>query len=88
MAQQRGLAVDVPYSLQLSGGNSLIVEVRLRNYGAEKGMLIVSEYSILQARTEEIIKMGYGYSCMSQPSEDKIKSDEGLDDILNDWKFK
>ncbi len=40
-----------------------------RNYGAEKGMLMVSEYKILDGKTKETMKLGYGYSvCRSHDS--------------------
>ena len=87
IAKKRGLTVDVPYSVHLSDGKSLTVEVRLQNYGAKKGMLIVSSYALIDGKTDELIKMGYGYSCMSEPSDDNIESDEGLDDVLKDWEL-
>jgi len=49
-------------------------------------MVIVSDYSLIKGRCDEILKLGYGYSCMSQPAEDEISSTEGLDDVLTDWK--
>ncbi len=85
MAGKHALTVDVPFSLQFADGGSISVEVRLHGYGANNGMLILSDYSTIESRRDEIVKMGYGYSCFSQPSEDEIDSDDGLGDILDDW---
>lgn len=85
MADKHGLTVDVPFTLKFVDGDSITAEVRLQGYGADNGMLIVSDYSIVESRNDEIVKMDYGYSCFSQPSEDEIESDEGLRDVLDDW---
>ena len=85
MATKHNLQVDVPFTLRFADGTKITAEVRLRGYGAPNGMILVSEYSLIEKRTDEIVQMRYGYSCFSQPSEDEIDSDEGLSDILDDW---
>ena len=85
MAKKHHLIVDVPFTLFFPDGVKVTAEVRLRDYGADNGMLLFSNYSILRDRENEIVEMGYGYSCLSQPSEDKIDSDEGLIALLDDW---
>ena len=85
MADKHDLKVDVPYNLQFADGISITAEVRLQGYGAVNGMLIVSNYSVVESRSDDIVRMGYGYSCLSQPYEEEIDSDEGLQEILNDW---
>ena len=86
MAKKHHLIVDVPFTLYFPDGGKVTAEVRLREYGAENGMLLFSDYSILKDRENELVEMGYSYSCLSQPSEDKIDSDEGLIDLLCDWR--
>ncbi len=85
VAGRHGLTVDVPFILQFPDGTSITAEVRLRGYGADNGMLIVSDYAVVQSRRDEIVQMGYGYSCFSQPPESEIDSEEGLKDVLDDW---
>jgi len=48
-------------------------------------MLILSDYSVVKDRTKEIVSMGYGYSCFSQPHEEEVDSDGELEEILEDW---
>jgi hypothetical protein len=85
MAQKHNLRVEVPFCLRFSDGAEITAEVRLVGYGADKGMLIVSDYSTIKDRAKEIVRMGYGYSCFSQPHEDEVDSDEELEEILEDW---
>ena len=84
-AKKHSLTIDVPFILEFSDGKSMTAEVRLQGYGADNGMLILSDYSLIQNRQDEIVKMGYGYSCFSQPSEEEIDYDEGITEILDDW---
>lgn len=85
LSKKHGLEVDVPFTLHLTSGAEIAAEVRLRGYGAENGMLLVSDDSAVWKHREEIVAMGFGFSCLSQPSEKEIESDEGLDELLNDW---
>lgn len=85
MARIHFLDVETPYSLRLRDGHTITAEVLLRGYGAQNGMLIVSDYAIVRDRKDEIVSLGYGYSCFSQPQEDEIDSDEGLQEVLDDW---
>jgi hypothetical protein len=85
MAKNHYLDVEAPYVLRLSDGQTITAEVLLRGYGAQNGMLIVSDYSIVRDKKDEIVHLGYGYSCFSQPGEDEIDSDEGLQEVLDDW---
>jgi len=85
MAKKHGLHVDVPFCLRFPDGAEVTAEIRLLGYGADKGMLIVSDYSVVKDRTKEIVSMGYGYSCFSQPHEEEVDSDGELEEILEDW---
>jgi hypothetical protein len=85
MAKKHRLAVDTPFILNFPDGGIIHAEVRLRDYGNTNGMLLVSDYSVIGNRSDEIVEMGFGFSCLPQPSEDEIDSDKGLADLLEDW---
>ena len=86
MARKHGLTMDVPFTLHFPDRSRFRAEVRLRGYGAVNGMLLVSDESILEDKSPQLVEMGYGYSCFCQPiSEGAIESDERLTDILDDW---
>ena len=48
-------------------------------------MLIVADFASVAEKTDVIVAAGYGYSCMSEPSEAEISSLEAIDDALEDW---
>ena len=84
-AQERQLVVRTPFELQLDDGSRITVEVLLEGYGAQRGMLIVSEFGSLNEKQAAIIKAGYGFSCMSQPCDAEVSCLDGLDYVLEDW---
>lgn len=84
-AEIRGLSVRIPFSLKLGSGRVIHAEVLLVGYGAENGMLIVRDAGEVIISCSEISSAGYGYSCMSEPVGAEILSDDGLDDLLEDW---
>jgi hypothetical protein len=84
IAKKRGL-VDVPFTLRFADGGQIVAQVRLRGYGAPNGMLLDSDDRLFSGRHARILALGYGYSCLSQPAEDQIGSEEGLTDMLEDW---
>jgi hypothetical protein len=48
-------------------------------------MLIVTDYSKLQAHTEEVVAAGFGYSTLSEPSADRKYDRESFVEMLRDW---
>lgn len=85
-AQKRGLTVRTPFVLKLPGGTKLKAEVLLEGFGAPKGMFIVSNYRQIREHTAALLACGFGYTCMSQPSESEVSSLNGVDACLEDWK--
>lgn len=85
VAERHGLTVDAPFVLRFDDGESITAEVRLEGYGPDKGMLLASDLSVIEGRTDEITAMGYGYACLGQPSADEIDSGEGVGELLAEW---
>lgn len=86
-ADIRGLRIKTPFKLRFADGSHLTVDVLLEGFGAPRGMLIVSNYARIEAKTHAIIAAGYGYSCMPQPSARDISSLEAIDAALDDWRI-
>jgi len=84
-ARQRGLKVKIPFFAALEDGERVSAEVLLEGFGATRGMLIVSDFAAIEKKTASILRSGFGYSCMSQPSEGEVTSVETIDDVLQDW---
>jgi hypothetical protein len=85
IASRYNLELDIPYSLNLSSGRTITVEIRLKGYGHTNGMLLVTDYNIIQNDADEIVDLGYGFSCLSEPSGNEMISDEEIVELLNDW---
>jgi hypothetical protein len=83
-ADALSLDIEIPFDVALKDSR-IQAEVLLRGYGAKLGMLIASDYSIIEGHHDELIALGYGFSCMSQPSESEVNSLEGFQEILDDW---
>ena len=84
-AEKHGLKVKIPFALALRDGSSIQADVLLEDYGARRGMLIVADFATVAEKRDVIVAAGYGYSCMSEPSEAEISSLEAIDDALEDW---
>ena len=78
------LNVQLPFTLRFPDRHDTATEDLLRDYCDKNAMLILSDSSILGGRMTEILELGYGYSCFSEPQEDEVDSDEGFADILDD----
>lgn len=96
VSEKLNLKADVPYLIKYSDGSVQEIDVRLRDFGPKNGMLLISNYDLIKDRSKEIAEMEYGYSCLSEPSDERINqtinaSPEDLlrevKDILLDWGY-
>jgi len=85
LAVKLGLEIISPFSLTMSDGSELQVDVLLKNFGAEKGMLLVDDYSKIEGYTSSILSLGYGYSVLSSHAEPHALDDEAAKEMLAEW---
>jgi len=80
------LRVETPFVVDLSLG-SITVPVLLRDFGAANGMLLVTDYNMIAPYADELVALGFGYSCLAEPTAryDPGADDESLRDMLEDW---
>jgi hypothetical protein len=83
-ASRYGLSVAIPFTLALDA-ETLTVPVLLRQFGAAKGMLLVTDYALIRPHADQIVGLGYGYSCLSEPESPREDDDEAFVDMLRDW---
>ena len=67
ISEKLGLSVQLDYAVPLRE-KRLVVPVLLEGFGAEKGMLLVTDFDLIRDVTEELTALGYGFSCLSPPS--------------------
>ena len=78
-----GLEIRLSYEIKLAD-RKLTVPVLLQGFGADKGMLLVTNYDLIRDVAEELVNLGYGYSCLSEPSPGPVDY-EGIEEMLRDW---
>ena len=83
-ARRFGLDVEAPFSFEIDTGDSITVDVLLRNFGAKNGMLLVTEFSLISSHLSEISRLEFGYSCLSELSQDE-DPDKLTVELLSDW---
>jgi hypothetical protein len=85
IAVKWGLRIEAPYVVKLARGQAT-VPVLLRDFGAPHGMLLVTEFSQISPHADELVGLGYGYSCLSEPiGVAHPDDDEALLEMLLDW---
>jgi len=66
-AKRYGLRVEIPFVVAV-GDQHITVPVLLRDFGPRLGMLLVTDFGLISAYADDLIELGYGYSCLSEPS--------------------
>lgn len=98
VSKKLNLKADIPYLIKYSDGRVQEVDVRLKDFGSKNGILLVSNsnYDAIKNRSKEIIEMGYSYSCLSSPDEEKIEQVKNepfenlikeIKGLLSDWTY-
>ena len=85
VGEDLGLRVEAPFNLILEGGIELDFEALIVDFGAPKGMLITTDFSKVEKIDDQLREMGYGFSIMSHPSQDRLHDSEGFKYVLLDW---
>ena len=80
-----GLDIDIDYIVHLGDGMNLQSIARIRNLGAENGMLIFLDFEVIRAHLDRIEDAGYGFSVLSDFENDEPDELEATLDMLRDW---
>jgi len=83
ISERLGLSIRLSYEVPLEK-KPLVVPVLLEGYGAEKGMLLVTDYELIRDVANEIVALGYGFSCLDEPFEAPIDW-QSVEEMLQDW---
>jgi hypothetical protein len=84
MSAGLGIRIDMGFELKLEHGHVIHSVARIPDFGRENGMLIVNSFDQVREYSDEVIKMGYGYSVFDEGN--GYDGDlEGDKDILADW---
>jgi hypothetical protein len=66
-AADLGLDIVAPFVVELGPDEQPTVDALLRGFGAQLGMLIVSDYEVIAPFAKRLVEAGFGFSAMSAP---------------------
>lgn len=70
LATRWGLSIEAPFRVEV-GGTTPDVPVLLKDFGALRGMLLVTNFDLIAGHADELVDQGFGYSCLSEPGGDQ-----------------
>lgn len=88
-AKELGLDVVIPFELK-ARAFTIRAEILLRHFGSPQGMLIVSDYRVIEPVRDQVIALGYGFATMTEPDRDWPFTQEEKDafiEMLDDWRW-
>ena len=80
-----GLRVEIPFKLKLIDGCEISAQALLPQLGAPKGTIIVTSFSELKGKEEELVRIGFGYSVLSEPWSDVGYEVEECIEMFSEW---
>jgi hypothetical protein len=83
ISEALGLDIRLSYEIDL-GGRRLTVPVLLEGYGADKGMVLVADFGLIEDVADALVGLGYGVSCLGEPSPGPIDW-KYVEEMLRDW---
>ena len=81
LRKKLNLKIDAPCKLNI-GGEFHSFQCLIFGYGAKHGMIVDKDWGKIQNIQDELIEMGYGFSCFDI---EEVSSVESFQDVLNDW---
>ena len=80
-----GLQLDVPFSFLLPSGRRLEALLLVKQFGAERGMLIFGSFDDVVDYMNEISDLGYGFAVLGEPMEGEEYNLREYIELLMDW---
>ncbi|MGI2203191.1 hypothetical protein ACROAH_04680 [Shewanella oncorhynchi] len=81
LTERYQLTIFAPFHLSVNG-EKYVIDALIEGYGARKGMLIVKNANTIKDVREDIVALGYGYSCFDINANDVAES---FQEVLDDW---
>ena len=85
ISERLGLDIRLSYEIEIEFGcRRLTVPVLLEGYGADRGMVLVTDFDLIEDVADELVGLGYGFSCLGEPSPGPIDWKD-VEEMLRDW---
>lgn len=83
--QDLDVEICVDLTLLLADQVRLRVPVLVPEFGAEKGMVVVPEYQMIENQVSSLIQGGYGFSVIGYSMQDAVCPVDSYVEMLLDW---
>jgi hypothetical protein len=80
-----GLRIVIPFKLALSEGKEIVAKALIPQLGARNGTLIVTDFSDLQGKEDELRSAGYTASVLTEPINQKDYELNGCIEMFSEW---
>jgi hypothetical protein len=82
VADDLELEIVTPHEVILPSGSRILAPVFVRYFGGPKGMLVVSDDSVVDW-SDEIVQAGYGFSVLGEPNHEYDR--DVFIEVLSEW---
>ena len=82
-----GVEIIAPFCVSIGNDVTIRAELLVKGFGAPKGMLIFTDYSLVKPYVDELLKLGYGFSVLEEPRSDESYDRDTFVAILSDWSW-
>jgi hypothetical protein len=82
---QLGLRIVIPFKLTLREGWEINAKALLPQLGARNGTLIVTDFSDVKGKEEELRVLGYTASVMTEPFDEKGDELDDWIEVFSEW---
>ena len=83
VATRNSLSLETDVSVLL-GIETVVFPVILRHFGAERGMVLVTDYLQVRPYRALLVQAGYGFSVLTEPTA-ALPACDDVGEMLKDW---
>jgi hypothetical protein len=80
-----GLRIVIPFKLALSEGREILAKALIPHLGAANGTMIVTDFSDLEGKEDELLALGYTASVLTEPFNDRGYELDDCIDMFSEW---
>ncbi|MEM7169858.1 MAG: hypothetical protein AAF530_06785 [Pseudomonadota bacterium] len=84
-SEDLGFEIIVPFELSIDRNISITAALLVKNFGYRNGMIVISDYKVVEPYKSKIVGLGYGYSTFSEFRDSEKYDRASYIDILSDW---
>lgn len=83
--EELGINISIGYCVQLDTGVQLCAAAHLPTLGSRRGMLIFKSSDEIEDSSDDLVRVGFGYSVIQEPKSDEQFDLDGYREMFEDW---